>query len=118
ALFYYKGREYAMHLIDQSQTVNTPATLNRAVETLEYGIANTLRRCLEGTAKAVAFIQGHEELDAMQTADIRRLLEQNYIVEEMNLNFDDSGFYLQILPKLEGIQEDSLAYAVDRLTKE
>lgn len=118
AMFYYKGQEYPMYLIDPSMTVNSPATLNKAVESLEFSIANTLRRCVQRTAQTVAFMQGHGELNALETADARRLLNEYYIVEEMNLNFDDSGFYTQILDKLQGVKEDSLAYAVDRLIRE
>ncbi|MBI1222110.1 MAG: gliding motility-associated ABC transporter substrate-binding protein GldG [Bacteroidetes bacterium] len=117
ALVYYKGAEYPMHLIDPSMTVNNPATLNKAVEGLEFTIANTIRRCVMGERKSVAFMSGHGELPDAQLLDAKTLLEEYYIVDRMNLNFDDSAFYGQILEELKGVREDSLAFAVDRLIK-
>ncbi|MDX5431073.1 MAG: Gldg family protein, partial [Bacteroidota bacterium] len=114
---FYKGSQYAMHLVDPSMTVNNPATMNKAVEALEYSIANTLRRCVQPFRKKVAFMEGHGELQDYELIDAKTLLETFYDVELMNLNFDDSAFYTQILEDLQNVPEDSLAYAVDRLIK-
>lgn len=114
---FYKGQQYAMYLIDPSMTVNNPATLNKAVEALEFTIANTLRRCVQPRRKSIAFLDGHGELADLELLDAKRLLDEYYDVERMNLNFDDSAFYGQILEQLKDIPEDSLGFAVDRLIK-
>lgn len=114
---FYKGAQYPMFLVDPSMTVNNPATMNKAVEALEFSIANTLRRCVMGTRKSVAFMSGHGELPDFELMDAKRLLEEYYYVDRMNLNFDDSAFYGQILDELKNIPEDSLGFAVDRLIK-
>lgn len=114
---FYKGAQYPMFLVDPSMTVNNPATMNKAVEALEFTIANTLRRCVMGTRKSVAFMSGHGELPDFELMDAKRLLEEYYYVDRMNLNFDDSAFYGQILDELKNIPEDSLGFAVDRLIK-
>lgn len=115
---YYKGLQYPVHLIDPSIKVNSPATINQAIEGLEFTIANTIRRCVQTFPKKIAFMEGHGELENMQLADAKSLLDAYYSVERMNLNFEDSGFYTQILDKLQGVEEDSLAFAVDRLIKQ
>lgn len=115
---FYKGSQYSMHLIDPSMTVNNPGTLNKAVEALEFAIANTIRRCVQSEMKSIAFMDGHGELENFELLDAKRLLEEYYRVDRMNLNFDDSAFYGQIVDKLEGISEDSLGFAVDKLIKE
>ena len=117
AHFIYKGKQFPMYLLDPSLSVNNPGTMNEAVEALEFNIANTLRRCVQGTAKTVAFMTGHGELGLSQTVDAARLLEEYYIVERMSLNYADSAFYGQILPQVKNVPEDSLAYAVDREIK-
>jgi len=114
---FYKGAQYPMYLIDPSMTVNNPATLNKAVEGLEFTIANTLRRCVQTSRKSIAFMDGHAELADIELLDAKRLLDEYYDVDRMNLNFDDSAFYSQILDQLKDIPEDSLGYAVDRLIK-
>lgn len=114
---FYKGQQYPMYLIDPSMTVNNPATLNKAVEALEFTIANTLRRCVQPSRKRIAFLDGHGELADLQLLDAKRLLDEYYDVERMNLNFDDSAFYGQILDQLKDVPEDSLGFAVDRLIK-
>ncbi len=114
---FYKGQQYPMYLIDPSMTVNNPATLNKAVEALEFTIANTLRRCVQTSRKRIAFLDGHGELADLQLLDAKRLLDEYYDVERMNLNFDDSAFYGQILDQLKDVPEDSLGFAVDRLIK-
>jgi ABC-2 type transport system permease protein len=117
AHFVYKGHQYPMHIVDPSLTVNNASTVNKAVEALEFNIANTVRRCVQPRAKRIAFMEGHGELDEFQTADVTRLLGEFYTVERMNLNFDDSAFYVQFLKALQEVPEDSLAYAIDRMTK-
>ncbi len=114
---FYKGQQYPMYLIDPSMTVNNPATLNKAVEALEFTIANTLRRCVQPSRKTIGFMDGHGELADLQLLDAKRLLDEYYDAERMNLNFDDSAFYGQILDKLNDVPEDSLGFAVDRLIK-
>ncbi|TNE78373.1 MAG: gliding motility-associated ABC transporter substrate-binding protein GldG [Bacteroidetes bacterium] len=118
AHFFYKGQQYPVHLVDPSMTVNNQSTINRAIEGLEFAIANTIRRCVNRSAKRVAFMQGHGELDEVETADARRLLEEFYIVESMNLNFDDSSYYIQFLDQLQNINPDSFGFVLDKLTKD
>lgn len=118
AHFYYKGQQYAMYLADPSLGVNNPGTINKAIEGLEFNIANTLRRCVVKKARKVAFMDGHGELSEAQTKDATRLLQEFYTVERMNLNYDDSAFYMQHLDKVQNTPEDSLGFEIDRLTKE
>lgn len=115
---FYKGAQYPLYLIDPSLTVNNPGTLNKAVEALEFSIANSIRRCVQSEMKRVAFMDGHGELADHELLDAKRLLEEYYRVERMNLNFDDSAFYGQILEGLKTVSEDSLGFAVDRLVKD
>src|SRR5690606_21669187 len=97
---YYKGLQYPVHLIDPRIKVNRPATINQAIEGLEFTIANTIRRCVQTFSNKIAFMEGHGELENMQLADAKSLLDAYYSVERMNLNFEGSGFYTQILDKL------------------
>lgn len=119
AHFFYKGQEYPMLLLDPARmSITSQSTVNKAVEGLEFSIANTIRRCVLAKAKRIAIMEGHGELDKYQTADAQRLLEEFYVVDRMNLNFDDTAYYSPFLPKLQNVSPDSMGYLLDKLTKE
>ncbi|MBX2844676.1 MAG: gliding motility-associated ABC transporter substrate-binding protein GldG [Saprospiraceae bacterium] len=53
--------------------------LERSIELLEYNFANAVNKVTGSDYPEVAFIQGHGELNALQTNELSKALAQNYI---------------------------------------
>lgn len=58
---------------------------------LEYEIDNVIRKCISGKEIKLAFVEGHGELDHIETADISKELNEYYKVERININIFDTA---------------------------
>lgn len=85
ALVSYKGQEIPLQLL-KSQLGSAPEVmLNISVEGLEYEFASAFRRLTQATAKEVAFLRGHGELDNEHITDAARGLSDYYRVDTVLL---------------------------------
>lgn len=85
ALLSYKGKEEPLQLLKSRIGAAPEEMLNNSVEALEFEIANTIRELTTVLKPKIAFIEGHEELDTMATADITRILSEHYEVERTKI---------------------------------
>lgn len=86
AVFYYKGREFAMNLLKGQFGAAPEDVINSSIELLEYEIANVLRKATEKKGKKIAFLDDHGELERWDVADAQKELEQYYEVKRIPLS--------------------------------
>jgi len=86
ALLTYRGKTIPLQLLKSQTYANQEEMITRSINDLEYELTNAIRK-LGTTAKpAVAFIEGHGELDSLETKDITLGLEEYYTVERVRLD--------------------------------
>lgn len=90
ALIEYKGKT-----VDQIQFFNKRVIFaqeeirglaERTINNLEYKLISAVRRVSASSKQTVAFLSGHGELDAFQTADVREGLNRYYLIEDVEIN--------------------------------
>lgn len=86
ALVTYRSKETPVQLLVSQ--VNTPpeAVLNTSVQSLEYNLANCIRKLSLKNKPGIAFIEGHGELNEYQTADITNALGEFFDVKRVTIN--------------------------------
>lgn len=106
AIIFYKGKSISLNLL-QSQIGTDPQTvLNNSIENAEFEFTNALFKLTKDYKPKIAFLQGHNELDELQTADIHHSLGNNrgslseyFQVEHINIR--DYEVYSNQGPSLE-----------------
>lgn len=88
ALFTYKSetRKYPVQLLQDKLLGTAQEKLNGSIEGLEYQFAKAIKQLTTSMKPKIAFIDGHGELDTMQTADITTYLLDFYNVERKKIN--------------------------------
>ncbi len=86
AIVGYRQKEIPVQLLISQ--VNTPpeAVLNTSVQSLEYNLANSIRKLTSVLKPSIAFIEGHGEVNKFETADITAALEEYYAVERVRID--------------------------------
>lgn len=87
AVFYYKGRNIAVNLLENEVPGVPPEIiLNNSIGLLEYKFANAIQK-LRITAKPIlVFSTGHGELEPLETADLETALRPYYDTGRLNLD--------------------------------
>ena len=87
ALVTYKGRTEVVDLIEnQIPGENQDVTLNNSMSLLEYKFAQAIKKLKYNSRPNVLYVEGHGELNQVQTADLDRTLNKNYEVGRVNLD--------------------------------
>jgi ABC-2 type transport system permease protein len=86
AIVTYKGREAVWQIFRQQQGIPPEECVNNSVSGLEYELSNAIKKLQRVVKPRIAFIQGHHELDTMQTADIYDALSEYYEIDYVNIN--------------------------------
>lgn len=86
AIVSYLGKEFPMELLVSQMGVPPEEALNNSVQNLEFNMAKTIQKLSVHFKPKLAFIEGHGELDALQTADITRSLREYYMVDRVRLD--------------------------------
>ena len=58
----------------------------RTINNLEYQLISAIRRVTAENKQTIAFLQGHNELDAWQTAEVRGGLARYYLTKDVEIN--------------------------------
>lgn len=92
AIIYYKGRSISLNLLQNQIGTNPQTVLNNSIENAEFEFTNALMKLSREYKAKIAFLQGHNELDELQTADIhhslgngRGSLSEYFQVEHINI---------------------------------
>lgn len=86
AVFSYKGKELPVQLLKSQMGASPESMLNSSIESLEYEIANSINNLTMIDIPKVAFIEGHGELDDLETASLAESLAEFYRVDRIELN--------------------------------
>jgi ABC-2 type transport system permease protein len=86
ALVSYKGRELPLSLLMSQQGMPPEQILNNSIQSLEYNMANVIRKLSVGSKQRIAFLQGHAELDNLRLWDIANSLKEYYSVEPVTID--------------------------------
>ena len=74
AIIYYKGRSQSLNLLQNQIGTNPENVLNNSVESIEYELTNAIHKLISNYKPKIAFLDGHNELDELETADINHSL--------------------------------------------
>ncbi len=83
AILSYRGREISMDILQRQGNTNPMAAINYSIEELEYNIDNAIHKLTIDSKPSIAFIQGHGELDSIQTASATQALSEYYNVRRV-----------------------------------
>lgn len=86
AILSYKNKEIPLQLLKSQMGVPPEQIVNGSIESLEYELINGINKITQQNVMKVAFIEGHGELNSLQTADIAKTLADYYVVDRITLN--------------------------------
>jgi ABC-2 type transport system permease protein len=86
AVFLYKGTELPVQLLKHQIGAQQEGMLNGSIESLEYEIANAINNLMKTDVPRIAFIEGHGELDKLETASLANSLAEFYAVDRIELD--------------------------------
>lgn len=87
AIIYYKGRNIVVNLLENEvPQVPKEVILNNSISLLEYKFSNAIQKLQTSLRPAILFTAGHGELQELETADLRKTLNQFYDIGDINLD--------------------------------
>ena len=89
AIINFRGKEIPVQLLQQQVGKPAEETLNASTQGLEYAFANAFKKLTTKRATKIAFLEGHGELDSLQTRDLTLSLRQFYRTDRVDLGSID-----------------------------
>lgn len=86
AVVNYLNKESSVDLLKTQLGMPHEEVLNNSIENLEFTLASVIRQLTVQSKAKIAFIEGHGELSAIETADIGNALAEIYSVNRVRLN--------------------------------
>ena len=81
AIISYAGVDVAVNLLKNNPGFDAEVNINNSIQALEYEFISMIRNLSGEKIEKVAFIEGHGELDELQTGDITKGLANFYQVD-------------------------------------
>jgi ABC-2 type transport system permease protein len=87
AMIFYKGRRFPLNLLE-NQVPGMPQeiVLNNSINLLEFKFAQAILKLRTAYKPNVVLVDGHGELNEMETADFQRSVRQFYNLNRLNLD--------------------------------
>lgn len=86
AVLNYKGMEFPVNLLKNNPALPSEVNLSNSVQTLEYEFSKALHSLSKKDVPKIAFIEGHGELDSLQTYSIMNELKNFFQVDRGVIN--------------------------------
>jgi ABC-2 type transport system permease protein len=86
AVFYYRNQPFAVQILKDQLGTRPEEMLNNSIQTLEYELANTIRKATKATKPVVRFLIGHGESEQKKILDIAHALAENYDIDTASVN--------------------------------
>lgn len=86
AMLTYRGNETPIQLLKSQAGATEQEMIAASIQQLEYEIMSAIRKLSEESQMRVALIEGHGELDKLESAAAERLLSDFYNVERITIN--------------------------------
>ena len=100
ALIAYDDRQTSVNLLKNNQNLHAEVNLNNSIESLEYEFTSAFADLMNNEKQAVAFLDGHGELNEYETHDFSGALSEKYTVSRVfasQLNSKDSSYKVLIV---------------------
>ncbi len=117
AIIYYKDAEVSVQLLKSRIGASEEEMLNNSYEELEYSFAQAIHQISNNQNQRIAFIDGHGELDELETADIIKSLKGSYSVERITINGNLEAlktFNLIVIAKPDSSFSDADKFIIDQ----
>lgn len=102
ALVMYRDQEMAVDLLENQLNTPPETVLNNSIQSLEFKLADVIRKLSVLQKPQIAFIAGHDELTESQTYDLAMTLKENYVVERIEINGQISALTRRSEPDANG----------------
>jgi ABC-2 type transport system permease protein len=86
AIVSYHDKQIPVELLDAQINVPPEAVLNRSIQNLEYKFLSAIFKLTRKHKPAIAFIEGHGELNKNETWDITNTLKNDYAVSRISID--------------------------------
>ena len=115
----YAGNTVAINFYEHDVALDADNNINRAIDNVEYEIANGLRQCILDKSKNIAVADGSGEMIDNRVADFAQELSKYYNVSALNLNVSDPKSAEPFVEKLKALSnsEDAGSVLIESLQK-
>lgn len=115
----YAGKTVAINFYEHDVALDADNNIKRAIDNVEYEIANGLRQCILEKSKNIAVADGSGEMIDNRVADFAQELSKYYNVSALNLNVSDPKSAEPFIEKLKALSnsEDAGSVLIESLQK-
>ncbi len=89
AEFIYKGKTVTANFFEFDVSNDIATNINRAIDNIEFEMANALRKCVTDKKKTIVFADGNGEMLDERVASFAKELSSYYNLDQLNLNVPD-----------------------------
>lgn len=86
AVVNYRTRQTVINFVQGGQTPNKEQLINEAIENIEFKLADAIKKVSVKEKPDIAFINGQDELKAVELADLQNALSEYYNVKSITIN--------------------------------
>ncbi len=86
AVLTYRNTEIPLQILKSRLGAAPEEMINNSIESLEYELANAIRKVTADSRQKIGFLQGQKELSTRQLTDIARTLKDVYDVDTVVIN--------------------------------
>lgn len=86
AVVRYKGRNMPINLLENKTGLDPEIALNNSIRQLEYKFANAFENLRSVARDYIFFLEGHGELQPLETDEMQKELSQHYYTARFNLD--------------------------------
>jgi gliding-associated putative ABC transporter substrate-binding component GldG len=83
-------RQGAVNLLKGNLAASAQERLNQSVESVEFELANAIKKVTRRQKPRIALVQGHLELNSLPIGDLKQSMDEHFIVEEVKLDNDSA----------------------------
>ncbi len=83
AVIHYNGKEIAVNFLKNNPDASYEINFNHSVETVEFELVNAFQKLLRTEKSTLAFLQGQDEANRYETADLTTELHTDFNITEM-----------------------------------
>ncbi|WP_320052769.1 gliding motility-associated ABC transporter substrate-binding protein GldG [uncultured Acetobacteroides sp.] len=85
AIVSYNGYEIGINLLTSNSRVTPEESINIGAQNLEYNLVSAIDMIMKKELPKIAFIQGHDELDAMHAQGALQLLSERFNIDSISI---------------------------------
>ncbi|MDX8340630.1 gliding motility-associated ABC transporter substrate-binding protein GldG [Draconibacterium sp. IB214405] len=112
AIIRYQNKELAVNFLKNNPYTSYENNFNHSVETIEFELVNAFHKLIRKKKSVLAFLQGHDEANQYEVADIARTLSSDFeidMLEAADLDGSDVDILVIANPKKEFPETSKIA---------